>query len=57
MTHFTNDYEQGMKDQRERIIQHLKDSYAKLQQGDLGPNSDDYLQGWEHAIFALEGEQ
>lgn len=29
MTHFTHDYEQGIKDERERIVQLIRDTCAK----------------------------
>lgn len=37
MTHFATDYEQGMKDERERIAEKLRDKAADLiSNGDMG---------------------
>lgn len=53
MTHFSHDYEQGIKDERERIINVLKEARESkpCQCDDCG----DHV--WQQAIELIKGEQ
>ena len=41
MTHFTHDYEQGIRDERERIIKLLKSKLCPCVETDSFPSPDD----------------
>ena len=58
MTHFSHDYEQGIKDERERIIKLLEDNNKLCTEKTVCLDADDgWLCNCEELIALIKGEQ